>query len=156
MHFPRATDPGCGGIVIEDAAEVLGHRSLGLSAGSYCEHGDHNGFYYPRKGLVLHEKSPNLRFAPLFSEAPRAAGDVRAHSGDLQLNNCAPAISRMNRAHTIERLEGYRQTAMGRNASISQFAVECCALPWSGRASGGTIRLPRFAMVMDLTGERDG
>src|SRR5580698_11156791 len=142
MHFPRAADACCGGIVVEDAAEAVGRRSLGLSAGRNCQHHDYEGSYCPRKSLVLHEKPPNLRFVPLFPEAPRAVGDARARAGELQLKNCASEISRLSRADTIERPAGHRQTAMRRIAAISPFAVECRALPWFGTAGGGTLRLP--------------
>src|SRR5580658_5800187 len=130
MQFPWASNAGCGGIVVDYAAEVVGRRSLGLSASSNYQHHDYEGSYCPRKSLVLHEKPPNLRFVPLFPEAPRAFGDVRARAGELQLKNCASATSHSSSAYTIERLEGNRQTARSRIAAISRHAVECSGLPW--------------------------
>src|SRR5271157_853278 len=73
MHFPRAAHACCGGKVIEDATEVIWRRSLGLSAGSKCEHCDRDGSYSPRNNLVLHELPPNLRCTPLSANAPGAA-----------------------------------------------------------------------------------
>src|SRR5580693_8654115 len=84
MHFPRSADTCCGGVVIEDAAEVVGHRSLGLSDGSTCQHHDDKDSYCPPKSILLHEKPPNLRFVPLFPEAPRVPGEIRARAGELQ------------------------------------------------------------------------
>ena len=58
MHFPGATDACCGGIIIDNAAQELGRRSLSLSAGAYRKDQNRDDTYHPRICFAVYKTPP--------------------------------------------------------------------------------------------------
>src|SRR5271154_3180635 len=98
---------------------------------------------------ILQEFEIQVFFAKGCLGRPGPPGRFAAHE-------LRSAVAHRTREETMRHSGGCGQTARCRIAYNSQFAVECCALPWPGGSDGGTIRLPRFVTAANLTGERDG
>lgn len=92
---------------------------------------------------------------PLFPEAPRAVGHVRARAGELQLKKCASAISQLSCTYTIDRLEGVVKQQWAELPSFLYLPSN--AVLYRGRAGRVEVQFaPWLAKAVGLDGGRDG